>query len=975
MKENNRDDDVKIKEVLNIIDEKNISDEKNNSIFSNNNQDLDKNDIKKEENLENLPQKSILEKKEEKSDNIPQNNNIEKKENKQENIPQNDTIEKKENNIENIPQNIIIEKEEEKLDNINQNKKIEKKEDKPDEVNQNIIIEKKEEKLDDINQNLIIEKEKEKLDKINKNSSIEKKEIINKEAQKNTKKNYNQIIKDYIAKSSQDPEYDEKINTDPLSLFDSIDEQKIKFWESTLYKLTPNTKKISNDKEHSILSNLVEIKDVKVIRNDCKRTRVRESVIYPNFKETLEKLLIFYCYKYKATYKQGLNEIFGPLLLMQYKLKKYSLVSIINLGARLIDVFLPNYFYEKEIYSLKSAFGLFILLLKYHEPTVYNKLDKSEIKPEIYATNWLVNYMSGKMSLNCFFELWDQMINIKDPLFIQFILVALIKNNREMIINCEENYLAGIMTCLTIRSKEELVEANKTALELREKTPYSFRILANKIGFLRKNNKEIKENYEKYQPETIPAMPIFPAEVLFITYKNEIDCIDSRCINYIKNLEKVSPDFRLRTKAVAKRGESKTVKDKMKTYDYKYLALSDKNHLCEKCDMKIKKNMKYILLDLRILDGDKNDSAKTAFLPKMINVPQEELKSEDFSNIMTNRFITERGNYHLIFLTSATDTFANFENNYYKENISEEDRRKMMFGVIKQQTVDKELNIDNAMKELTLKQTYKLKEYDNLRKTLKSMTKHNFPYVGYVYGGFIDVHRDSKRFKVELLLHNKETCLLCNEKSKSSKSSEPEKEKKEEEKEKNELYKSLWEHKKKIKYKNLDIFFKNPNNIMHLCVLKEYRGENIEKEQVQILINELLDKFVIEIYKFDKQKQYIDFENTIQILDKKRKKEYYDLGADDIEDTIKDLELTLLEQISVVDIISIKADQNSNNIINVSIRDETKKESIFGIFKKKENIFIRHTIVFDFSSDKDSKNFIQSFKSLVNLYREKIKNK
>ena len=803
----------------------------------------------------------------------------------------------------------------------------------------------------------------------------EKKEII-KETLKENIKNYNQIVKDYLAQSNQDIKYDEQIKDNPISLFDSIDEQKIKSWESSLYKISPNTQKISKDKEQQILSALIQTKDQVVIKNDCKRTRVRESRIYNNYIEILERVLTYYCYKYKAIYKQGLNEIFGPLVLMQYKLKNYSLVSIINLGARLIDVFLPNYFYEKDIFSLKSALGLFIILLKYHEPTVFNKLDKLEIRPEIYATNWLVNYISGKMTLNCFFELWDEMLNIKDPLFIQFMLVAIIKKYREMIINSQENFVATIMISLAIRSKEELIAVTKTALDLREKTPYSFRILANKIGFLRKNNKDININYEKYQPEILPAMPIFPSEVLFITYKSEIDCIDSRCRNYIKSLEKVTPDFRLKSRVVKKRGESKTVKEKNKIYDYNSLAIIDKSHLCEKCDMKIQKNMKYILLDLRILqyaEGD-DDTDKTGFLPMMINVSQEELKSEDFCNIINNRFITERGNYHFIFLTSTTDTFAKFENNYYMDNISEEDRKKMLFGVIKPQKIDKELDINNAMKQLSLKQTYKLKEYDNLRRTLKTMTKHNFPYIGYVYGGFNDVHKESKRFKVDLLFHNKETCLLCNDKAKSSNSVKQEKEKENEE-EKNELYKSLWEHKKKIKYKNLDIFFKNPNNQMHLCVLKEYRNKNIEKEQVQILINELFDQFEVEIYKFDKQKQYIDFENTIQIMDKREKKKYYDLGKDENdEDTNKDLELTLLEKVSVVDIVSIKANQNSNNIVNVSIRDENKKEK-FGLFKKKENNYITHTIVFDFSSSKDSKNFILSFKNLISLYKEKIKNK
>ena len=881
------------------------------------------------------------------------------------------------NNIGLIEENLNINKEL----NSNQNNSINTQdttnnENKKESISNNYNIEdkneeKKEENTEENNGTKSEEKQEgKKEEKTHNDEDIKKNEQKQKGLPKTNKKNYKEIVKEFINQSGLDTRYDEQIKTNPLSLFDTIDEQKIKSWETNLYKISPNTRKITNAREEDILSDLIELKEQIVIKNDCKRTRVRESILYPNFVVILEKILVYYCKMFEVTYKQGLNEIFGPLVLMRYKLKNYSLLSIIHLGARLIDVFLPNYFYEKEIYSLKSALGLYIILLKYHEPTVYNKLDKLEIRPEIYATNWLVNYISGKMNLCFFYELWDQMINIKDPLFIQFMLVAIIKNNREIIINCDENFVAPIMTSLTIKSKDELMAIIKTAMELREKTPYSFRILANKIGFLRKNYNKIKDKYEEYQPQILPAMPIFPSEVLFITFKNEIDCIDSKCINYIKNLEKASPDIQLRVRNPKKRYESKTVREKKRVYDIDSLTLLDKNHLCEKCDMKIKKNMQYILLDLRILQYEnEDDSAKTGFLPMMINVSQKELKSEDFSNIMINRFITERGNYHFIFLTSTTDTFSIFENNLYLENISEEDKRKMIFGIIKQQKIDKELNINIAKTHLPIKYVYKLKEYDNMRITLNSMIKHNFPYIGYVYGGFKLVHKESKRFKVDLLFHNKETCLLCNQNTKSRKSYEFGKI--EEEKEnKNELYQSLWEHKTKIKYKNLDIFFKNPNNQMHLCVLKEYKNKNIEKEQIQILINELFDKFEIEIYKFDKQKQSIDFENTIQIMDKKKKQEYYDLGKDDNdEDTNMDLELTLLEKVSAIDIISIKPNENTKNIVNVSIRDEDKNKML-GLIKKKESNSITHNIVFDFSSDKDSKNFIHSFKSLINLYRE-----
>ena len=161
---------------------------------------------------------------------------------------------------------------------------------------------------------------------------------------------------------------------------------------------------------------------------------------------------------------------------MKYKLKNLKLSKIFSIGEIFIDKYMPNYFYEKEFYSLKSSLGLFVILLKYHEPSVYNRLDSMEILPEMYATNWVMTLLSGKVKLNILFEMWDIFINVDDPLFLHFLLVALIKSKREMIINCNKNLLPPLMTTLTITSVEELKELYKIALELRRQTPYSFRI-------------------------------------------------------------------------------------------------------------------------------------------------------------------------------------------------------------------------------------------------------------------------------------------------------------------------------------------------------------------------------------------------------------------------------------------------------------------------------------------------------------------
>ena len=66
----------------------------------------------------------------------------------------------------------------------------------------------------------------------------------------------------------------------------------------------------------------------------------------------------------------------------------------------------------------------------------------------------------------------------------------------------------------------------------------------------------------------------------------------------------------------------------------------------------------------------------------MINVDQDELKTEEIDEIISKRYINERGLFHFIFLTSSTDAFLNFEEKFYKINISKEDEKKMLFGLM-----------------------------------------------------------------------------------------------------------------------------------------------------------------------------------------------------------------------------------------------------------------------------------------------------
>ena len=768
---------------------------------------------------------------------------------------------------------------------------------------------------------------------------------------------YSEEVKKYLQINKEDKEYTELIIKNPIQLFDSVDPIRLTMLEANLYRYSsPSGKGISED----ILSVKLNRQDQNVIINDCKRTRVRESALIPEFKETLEKIITFYCTSKNILYKQGLNEIFGPLLLLRYKFPSLSLTKIFDIGEVFIDKFLPNYFYEKGVFSLKSALGLFVILLRYHEPSVYNRLDNLEIAPEMYATNWVMTFLSAKIRLDVIYDYWDEIIKTGDPLILHFILVSIIKLKREMIINCDTNLLAALMTSLTIQKKEELKIIMETALELRTQTPYSYRILANKIGFLKKNNQNIQKAFEKYRPQSIPAMPIFPLEILSLTFKVGVDCIDPECKNSKKKTALSSLDNS--EYCIIEHEELKgTILNFQNNLSY--------SHFCEKCDMKIEKKIKYILLDLRILQyggNEKDDDLdKTGFLPNMINVDQEELKSPDFSRVITDRFVPERGLYHFIFLTSSTDTFTEFEKKFYMDNTSEEDRMKMMCGLLKQTKADKELNLEDASKNLTPKEIYKLKEYDNMRNSLNSMQKENFPYVGYVYGGFNAIHEECYLQDIELLNHNEKTCLLCAEKTNKKKDKGKKDKKDKKEKINEELANKLWISEKKINFEELNKLSKNPNNFVSLCIITEYKGKSVDYNASIALIDE---KFMVDIYKFEQRKQYIDkqtdsYEEDIE--QKKKNWHYYDLGKETNENN-RNIELTLFEEIKITYILGMKGESKNKNVMNIMVREDIKDKKLI---KKKGISFNQFTIKIDFPSTNDSKNFVKSFKNMTAKYK------
>ena len=648
--------------------------------------------------------------------------------------------------------------------------------------------------------------------------------------------------------------YDNLIKENPNEIFTTITQEKIAEWENILLKYVPN--KLNDDCQILIVN--FDLSFQEQIKKDIERTKVRESILMSSFTQYLEFFLTYYCKEQNIFYKQGLNEIFAPFILLKYKIK-ISLSEIYNLIQGLINRFLPNYFYEKDtFYSLKSSLNVTTLLLKYHEPRVYNIFDNALISPEMYATNLLLTLMAHKLNLNIIYYLWHILITNNDILFIYYFIVAFLKYNSEQIINCDITIIPAIITKLTIDTIDELKEIIDIAFELRKNTPHSFRILVNHLQIYKMHSKELKKCYEIIKPDSLITMPIFPKEIFYICYPN-VKCPDEYCDN-------INDDDNI----------NKNIKN---------------NINCEFCKYYLTNKLNYIIIDLRILEFGtfEEENEKTGFLPQMIMLEQKELKDENLPENLTERFKKDKGLYHIILLTSKTNYFNDFEDDYYKE--IEHNNLNKYFQI--QSKTEKKLNTE-LTKKINKKKKFKLKEYDNLKKTLICMLKSNYPYISFAYGGFNAIHELSFKYKISLLNHDP-NCDLCKKIKKNS---------------------NFFIKKIKALFKNnttkeiIESSNNDSNNINDSKNQESKNDDNIQKgERFHIsLFNKMIEEsnynanacLLIENH----MKKYTK-DNQIVLILKKENLEIYRVIQ-------KDFQFEKLDIININDIISINIKQKSN---------------------------------------------------------------
>lgn len=725
-------------------------------------------------------------------------------------------------------------------------------------------------------------------------------------------------------------QYHDQIKNNPDKLFSIITKETVSKWIDILSTVN-GRKSITN------ITEIYKIKDVpnlKIIQNDIIRTRVKESTLLPSFKELLEFFIIYFCKINNIKYKQGLNEIIGPMILLTYKVQ-LTLSEIYSLIQGFVNLFLTNYYHEIELFSLKSSLSLIKMLLRYHEPVMFNLLESQGIAPEMYSMSMLMTTFAGKMQIDYVYKLWNYLITEKDNLLMHYFVVAFLQIKRNYIEKSEPSLIVVVISQLGIDSLEELEQIYQRAIELRSNTPYSFRILSNKLQIFQENSKELQKMYETIKPDNFIAMPIFPNEIFYITYHGIMKCPDEECITTKENVESILN-----------------------------VNITSKEYNCEHCDMKIEKEIKYVLLDLRILEYGtfENMKEKTGFLPNMIMVEQKELKSDNFHEKINERFITDKGQFHFVFLTSKTDYFREFENNYYIEPEKQDNR--FTFMNVNSVKVEKALDVKKS-NQIASKEKYKLKEYDNLKKTIETLLNNNYPYISYVYGGFVAIHEQSVKYEIGLLNHDPK-CYLCKEMRRRDsfdliqklsnffhKRNEDEERLKERktisEVSKHTIENTIQNEESKIspvtsntvlnivpdkenilKIKEITKIISNTEFNSYFCLLKQHKGK-IFSESFQIMV--MIKNDELEIYQFNK-------------------------GNDN------NMELMKIESINLKSILSITSKKMSKSVLylNYYITVSSKRKSK-----------VEETIIIDFLCDQDSRKFIYAINQNKQMLRRNSK--
>ena len=241
---------------------------------------------------------------------------------------------------------------------------------------------------------------------------------------------------------------------------------------------------------------VLDLSNQRTIHVDAERTRQE----LPYFRGEaavlrVERILTMFCQRTGVRYKQGLNELLAPLMMLEDREGvNLSDGAAFNLLTRVVRHFAPRFFASDDVdfISLQCSFRLFRLLALYHDPTLTAVLDQYELPPELFASPWFLTlFARNHADLEVVYALWDFLFacaRAPGPATLHFVALAFLRSRRALVLdtardNVEVAELPMKLSRLVFESVEDVRAVCAAALDLYAETPRSLRILLHNVCY------------------------------------------------------------------------------------------------------------------------------------------------------------------------------------------------------------------------------------------------------------------------------------------------------------------------------------------------------------------------------------------------------------------------------------------------------------------------------------------------------------
>lgn len=222
----------------------------------------------------------------------------------------------------------------------------------------------------------------------------------------------------------------------------------------------------------SLFTNL-DLPNQRVINSDVDRTRT--GVLTMKEKGQMEMLLTYYCKEFNTSYKQGMNEIVAPFLLMARHGLPLHMVYL--LFKTFLHKYLPTMFADQNFKPLQAMFLLFRLILRYIDPRLSTFFLVNHIEPQLFLTPWLLTLYAGKINdLQTLYLLWEEIINEDDMMFPLFISLAVIMHYKEDLFLSADKIIPQVISHISLNDQSEMVKIIAEARGIKNNLPYSILI-------------------------------------------------------------------------------------------------------------------------------------------------------------------------------------------------------------------------------------------------------------------------------------------------------------------------------------------------------------------------------------------------------------------------------------------------------------------------------------------------------------------